>query len=95
MNEKTSNFGNADVSIIGGFLLNRVSQFLKKSWFFPLFVYDICRTGEKTIIVFDWLNGYRSMAVFQKYFFWKLGHFCFMNSMLLLLLRKNTMAINY
>ena len=54
MNEKTSNFGNADVSIIGGFLLNRVSQFLKKSWFFPLFVYDICRTGEKTIIVFDW-----------------------------------------
>ena len=29
MNEKTSNFGNADVSIIGGFLLNRVSQFLK------------------------------------------------------------------
>lgn len=34
MNEKTSNFGNADVSIIGGFLLNRVSQFLKKSWFF-------------------------------------------------------------
>ena len=42
MNEKTSNFGNA------------VSQFLKKSWFFPLFVYDICRTGEKTIIVFDW-----------------------------------------
>ena len=54
MNEKTSNFGNADVSIIGGFLLNRVSQFLKKSWFFPLFVYDIFRTGEKTIIVFDW-----------------------------------------
>ena len=49
MNEKTSNFGNADVSIIGGFLLNRVSQFLKKSWFFPLFVYDICRTGEKTM----------------------------------------------
>ena len=54
MNEKTSIFGNADVSRIGGFLLNRVSQFLKKSWFFPLFVYDICRTGEKIIIVFDW-----------------------------------------
>ena len=54
MNEKTSNFGNADVSIIGGFLQNRDSQFLKKSWFFPLFVYDICRTGAKTIIVFDW-----------------------------------------
>lgn len=33
MNEKTSNFGNADVSIIGGFLLNRVSQFLKKAGF--------------------------------------------------------------
>ena len=54
MNEKTSNFGNADVSIIGGFLLNRVYLFMKISWFFQLFVYDICRTGEKTIIVFDW-----------------------------------------
>ena len=33
MNEKTSILGNADVSRIGGFLLNRVSQFLKKAGF--------------------------------------------------------------
>ena len=31
MNKKTSIFGNADVSRTGGFLLNRVFQFLEKA----------------------------------------------------------------
>lgn len=95
MNEKTSNFGNADVSIIGGFLLNRVSQFLKKSWFFHFSSMIFAEQVKKQLLSLIGEMATVPWLFFQKYFFWKLGHFCFMNSMLLLLLRKNTMAINY